>query len=486
MSIPSTVGLPLEFMSGAGSLDNSLPSDAKSYSVRIQPTNLSSIVSSTYTTNLTGALDLPFPSQQIIFDLPCGSSPSSFLDHRFTTINFRATITAVVGGTTVHTSCNLRSNANSFFDNMRVVGSSGAVLEEIAEYGVVNDTLIALQLANSDRDGLATQYGFLSTTGIDSQGHACPILGGGRVTVTGDAETHSYSVPVLSSICGILADKCPNLGRTSRMQLIFQTTNILPFSIVTVAGTSTFTVTLSDFSLGLEYVDIGLSALSMLDQTLVDGKSYIHGTTYRVATATVPAQTTGNQSSLIGIRASSVKSLICRFVDGGVVSVGNSVNGKYDSKNPSISNINWSIGGIKFPQAPINPLLNPAMAMRETMLAVGSWNNALYASSITPANYCKLSAGGNASAFTNASTTEASYTAGSAVDKQCQFMFGVNTEICMKRGLMSGYNATAAPVFLEYNIATANTNSQLIYGIAMIDSILIHDVLGSGDMQSRV
>jgi len=485
MSIPSTVGLPAEFMTGAGSLDNSLPTDAKSYSVRIQPSNLSSIASPTYATSATGALDLPFPSQQLIFDLPCGSSPSSHLDHRFTTLNFRATLAITsTGGTTAFSACNLRSNANSFFDNMRVIGSSGAVLEEIAEYGIVNDTLIALQLANSDRDGLATQYGFLSTTGIDSQGHTFPILNG-RTAGNAETEIHSYSVPVLSSVCGILADKCPNLGRTSRMQLVFQTTNVLPITVITgTGGTSTFTITLSDFSLGLEYVDIGLSALSMLDQTLVDGKAYIHGTTYRVATATVPAGTTGNQSSLIGIRASSVKSLIMRCVDGGVVSTTNSVNGKYDSKLANINSINWSIGGIKFPQAPINPLLNPAMAMRETMLAIGSWNNALYASSIIPANYCKLSAGGTAAGFTS-SSTEANYTLGSAAAAQCQFMFGVNTEICMKRGLMSGYNATAAPIFLEYNIATANTNSQLIYGIAMIDSILIHDIT-SGDMATRV
>ena len=292
-------------------------------------------------------------------------------------------------------------------------------------------------------------------------------------------------MPVLSSVCGILADKCPNLGRTSRMQLVFQTSNVLPFTIITSnVGTSTFTVSLSDFSLGLEYVDIGLSALSMLDQTLVDGKSYIHGTTYRVATATVPAATTGNQSSLIGIRASSVKSLLCRFQDGGVVNIANSVNGKYDSKNPSINSIAWSIGGIKFPQAPINPLLNPAMAMRETMLAIGSWNNSLYASSITPINYCKVSAGGSVASVLN-SSIESNYSSGTSAASQAQFIFGVNTEICMKRGLMSGYNATAAPIFLEYNIATANTNSQLIYGIAMIDSILIHDIV-SGDMKTRV
>ena len=97
-----------------------------------------------------------------------------------------------------------------------------------------------------------------------------------------------------------------------------QTSNILPLSIRTGTATAagTFSVTLSDFSLQCEYVDIGLNALKMLDQTLVDGKSYIHGVTYRSSSTTLPA-TSGSTSLLAGIRASSVKSLFARFVDGG-------------------------------------------------------------------------------------------------------------------------------------------------------------------------
>ena len=80
MSLPSSVGLPQEMM--LGHLDYSIPPDAKSFSVKVQPSNLS-----TYTTTFTPAAtattyfgDQTAPAQNIIFDVPCGGSPSMFLD----------------------------------------------------------------------------------------------------------------------------------------------------------------------------------------------------------------------------------------------------------------------------------------------------------------------------------------------------------------------------------------------------------------------
>ena len=63
--------------------------------------------------------------QQIIFDIPCGTSPSTFLDNRFTTLNF--TVTYALGATAptaAITSANLRSNANSYFDRMYITSQS--------------------------------------------------------------------------------------------------------------------------------------------------------------------------------------------------------------------------------------------------------------------------------------------------------------------------------------------------------------------------
>jgi len=91
MSVPSAVSLPSEMNLGA--MDISLPPSAKSYSVRIQPSNVSSVTSQAYTMTASQSPlnNLSFPSQTIFFDLPCGSSPSTFLDTRFTTLLYNST-----------------------------------------------------------------------------------------------------------------------------------------------------------------------------------------------------------------------------------------------------------------------------------------------------------------------------------------------------------------------------------------------------------
>ena len=502
MSLPSKVGLPNEMV--LGHLDSSLPPDAKSFSVKIQPSNLSA-VTSTFTTPITVSTiatyggDIAFPVQNIIFDLPCGASPSMFLDNRFTTVNFTATITtnaASSSGSVLQ--ANLRSHANSWFDRMYITGQNGQILEDIGEYGLMNDTLIALQMNSAVRHGVSNQYGFNTNivSGVNdtaviggSQGHSLPSVGN---NVTGSNETRSYSVPLLSGIVGCTADKFLNIGRTSKLQVNLQTANILPITfskldLTAITGTqtpATFTVTLSNFSLQCEYIDIGHSALSMLDDTLENGKSYIHGTTYRTSSVTLPA-TSGATSLLAGVRASSVKSLFARFAQGGAASASGNSSGKYDSPNPLLNGINFNVGGIKYPQTPINPLLQPSQAFRETQMAIGSFNSSQFQSSISPANYCKLSAGGVAQGYGNAGTQEMSWAVGSNPVIQQQFIFGECMEVCARRGLLSGLNCTTSPIFLEMNVASQPTNNHTCFVQAMLDHVVIHDVK-SGDITVRI
>jgi len=491
-NLPSSVGLPQEMM--LGNLDYSIPPDAKSYSVRIQPSNLS-----TYTTTFSPPVaattywgDLNAPSQNIIFDIPCGGSPSMFLDNRFTTLNFQMTVSysniGTRGAGTLFNSY-LRGGAYSWFDRMYITSQNGQIIEDIGEFGLTNDTLVALQMNNSVRHGVANQYGFDADAGqLGSQGHKIQVLSTGTDPAANMTETHSYSIPLASGVVGVLADKFLNIGRTSKLQVVLQTASIVPITGGTNAAWTaapTVQVQLSNFSLATEIIDIGVNALQMLDQTLVNGKSYIHGTTYRTSSASLPA-VSGFTSLLAGIRASSVKSLFCRFVPSGAATAANGLHGKYNSFNPICNNISYSVGGIKFPQTPINPLLLPSQAFRETQMAIGSFNNAQFQSCITPTNYCRLSAGGTGQALTVGATQEYSWTVGGdVVNAQSQFIFGENVEICARRGLLSGLNCTSAPIFVELNIATAPTNAHTVYVQAMLDHVVIHDVR-NGDIQIRI
>jgi hypothetical protein len=493
MSIPSAIGIPQEMK--LNEVDFSLPSDARSYDVKIQPSNLSSVVGpvvSMVTSGVAGATLTTTPqfnSQTLYFDLPCGQSPSTFLDNRFTTLSFNATMTVNTAVTSAP-SAYQRSGGYSWFDRMYITSQQGSIIEDITELGLVTDLLVATQIDSSGRDTLATQYGFFSgndsTTGNFAQGHQWASLTGSSA-ITTTVETHAYSIPLPSAVVGILADKMLNVGRTSKLQIALVTTNDLPISFASVAtaGAGSCTWTLNNFSLQCRMVDIGPTALRILDEASPDRKGYIHGQSYKTSSVSVPA-VAGQLSALVGIRGSSVKSLFARFVDGSVGS-GGSINGKYDSKNPMINALNFNIGGARLPTNPCNPLLSPSQAFRDLQMASGSFNNSQFASSIIPSQYCKLAVGGTASTAGSSlgNVQEQTYTTSQANTALCQFIYGFDTEIIARKSLMSGLNCNSAPVFIEFNITTAPSNAQTIYVHALIDQVLIHDY-ATGDIQVRM
>jgi len=502
MSLPSAIGLPAEME--LGSLNNSLPPDAKSFCVKIQPSNVSSVTANftPATTENTAFPDIPFVAQNVTFEIPCSQSPSTFLDNRMTCLNFQLTVACTnLNG---HTSGKfldtyLRSGGYSWFDRMYITAQNGQVIESIDEFALVNDTLCALQMNNSVRDGVSNQYGFEYTTANTSQGHRIDCMSSGVAEDkfnTNLSETHSYSIPLCSGIIGCLADKMLNIGRTSKLSLVLTTSQNMPISGgvgAVMDKAPTFSFTLSNMSLSCEFIDIGINALQMLDSTLQNENAYIHGTTYRTTSANLPAGTSGTQSLLAGIRASSVKSLFCRFAQGGAnvlqnVKTGGSSHGKFDSFNPMISAINFSIGGLKYPQQSLLPLIAPATCFSALQQAIGSFNNAQFQSCIIPSQYCRLSEGGAASGVNEfnikGSTQEFNWNMNSSY-AQAQFIIGQNLEVCAKRGLLSGLNATSSPIFVEMTIATAPTNPHTMYVIAMLDHVIIHNVK-TGDIQVRI
>ena len=104
------------------------------------------------------AVELAFPIQNIIFDVLSGSSPSQFIDTRLSTLNFCVQIDMTTAPSSAIPAACLRSNANLFFDRHYTIAKNGNQIEDITEYGLVNDTLLNLQINNSVRDGLALQY----------------------------------------------------------------------------------------------------------------------------------------------------------------------------------------------------------------------------------------------------------------------------------------------------------------------------------------
>ena len=479
-------GLPLECK--LSDLDITVPEGTISRNVRIQPSNLSSIVSptTTYPAATVNLADSPFNAQTIVFDLPAGQN-GQWLDTRQSSLTFRAVYEVVTAGSACGVaSAQLRSSAAAFFDRMEVLGPAGNILESVAESGVVFDTLAQIQMSNSERDGVGLMYGFDATTTIYSDGHQLgALIGSGTALTAGNTQTNSYALPILSASLGSAASRFFPIGAVPRMQLQFTTSNILPVSIVggaTVTTAGTFKITLTDFVLNLQYISLPQRAQAMLEQSLHDGKYYLQGNSYRCTTGSLAASSTGFASVLTGLRASSLKSFFTRFVE---LNSANNKNGKYNSKNPLASTLAANFNGQRYPAIADEVLLHPARGMLNLQRAIGSFNNTEMTSSITPVKYCVLSTGGTASGVTT-TTQDAYWNLTDEGTIQASFIWGVNVEDIAKRGVMSGLNINSASGYVELNIASPGpTYAHTVYCIGMCDSIFVIDAR-SGDVQVRI
>lgn len=470
--IPAPVGLPASMK---GDLDYKIANGVRSYSVRVQPTsNPVTTTTTALTASSTPHPDIPQQIQNIVFDLPCSGDEGLWIDPRQTTLNFKMTLSSNSAGSANITTGYLRSNAMAFFDRATTI-QSGQQIDICEEFGLLHDTLLAGQFSSSDLDGTALLYGFLPGTANERQGLALAMLTANTILTT-QSETHNFSVPLVNPVFGVTASKMINVGRLANLQYQLQTASVLPITMTTGLTPGSLTVTLSDFSIGLEMVSVPRDVLSAIDSTLVNGKMYNSGIAYRTGSTNLSASA-GAQSLLCSaVKGSSVKSIFARFVDGGTANTTNSSNGKYDAKNPIINSYSFNVGSVYYPNYRINPLIAPSNSMIEFFKAMGSFNNSQIKSNLIPAQYCKLSAGGSAQALTLGSTQAYEYNLGSANDKLCSFIIGQNLEVVARNSLVSGINTQSANVFLEVNLASAPTNAHNVYITSMNDVIYEHDI----------
>ena len=488
--LPQNISLPSEL--AVSNIDPAMPPDARSNSIRVYATN-NPTITGTFSTGAATSItlgDLAFPQSQLVFDIPVSQSPDTWLDTRLSTISFRAIVSVGTAGNIALTTATLKSSAYSYFSGLSVNGQNGGQLENISELGLVADTILQAQMSNSSREGLFN-FGFKSNLGLtgaaagnpvfSNTGHDIPILTKAPV-VANDSVSYNYSIPLLSSTVGVLADKMFPVGLTKKLSVILTTDSILPLTLATGAtGTtaSTFTITLTDFFLNLEMIKIGDSAMSSIVSSLHDGKMYLHGQTYRTTTSLIPAGSTGSITLPCGITGTSVRSLFTRFSE-----TANKYWGKYNSTNPSINNFTYNIGGLNYPPSSYSPSLYPSLAWRNFLIAMGTFNATQFASGITALTYCRLAKGG--AATTGSSNHSSSQDALFLTDDyntvyQGTFMLGESLETVPKRGLISGKDLTFQKVNLQLGLALANTNAINVYVIALMDTITVVDI-HSGDV----
>lgn len=480
------VGYPSELKN---EIDYSLPAGVESYSVKVVPSNLSNVTSAEQTLTNSSNVNLNGNSTNIIFDIPCGQQGKGvFIDPRFTTLNFRVQYKVnSVGTSNAVTSALLRSSAYAFFDRQYIQSQSGVLLDDINNYGLVNDELIALGIDVAQRDALAMMYGFkyqnaTSNSQNDNQGHPIGGWDGATALATTNSPYYSYSVPLLNSLIGKGAIKLFQCGATNKLQLVLQTAAILPLTLIvgsTGSGNDAkVSIIMDNISLNLQYVNIGEEGVKMLNKT---GLQYYNGITYRCSSAVLPSAS-GSVSLLTGLRGSSVRSIITRCTEASTLSVTGCINYIYDSKMPQATSIQYNVNGLMIPPNPVDLLHAPATAYAYLQEANASFNTYEFKSGLTPDRYCIYVPGGT---ITGDADYRVAQSSGSIANAQAQWAFGYNMEKISKAGILDGLNINSGNTFLNMVLANASSNTLTFFFIAKMDIIYILDT-NTGEITVRL
>ena len=479
----SEYGFPRQLENG---IDATVPPFVNSYSVKVVPSNLSQVQSSTQTLTASSTLQLNGTSSNIIFDIPVNNGPGVFLDPRYSLLTFKVSYEVVnTPSAAIITTAKLRSSGYAHFDRSYLMSGQGQILDDVNLVGLVQDTLIQLETDVAQRDSLAAMYGFAFDVATASKnannGHDIAGIDGTTLAAA-SSNFYSYAMPLLSSLIGKGANKFLAIGKLQRLQFVLQTAAILPITFVTSTATTaaTFRCTISDIALNLQYVDIGAQGMAMLKKT---GTQFYNGTTYRVSSATLPASTSGSVSLLTGLRGSSVKAVFTRFSEASTLTTAGCVQGQYDGKMPQATAIAYNVNGVLVPPNPVDLIHNPALAFALTQEANSSFNTYEFKSGLVPSQYFIYIAGGTLATDADKLVSLAGST--SSVANQAQFLFGINMEKISQFGLLDGQSFNSGNVFLNMTLANVNTNSVTCYFIAKMDIIYVHNY-ETGELTSRL
>jgi hypothetical protein len=483
------IGFPAELSS---KLDYTIPSEVSSMDVRIYPNNISSVQTAVTSYGAaTGNQDIVLPTSTFTFALPTGAGKGQFLDHRFTRLNFRVNyeiVTATSGATATITSTGaLRSGAHAWIQRAWEESQSGVVVADQPSYDIIADMDAQFGYDVAQRDCNSVSLGF-EQTGAPSnalnsnQGHTIPNLSYAAATPAAGSNYFSYSIPVLSPLIGAWAKKFFQIGAVNRHTLNLQLPPLAPvtFNVTSAATTAgTLRVTIDQVSLQLRLVNIPMDALKMIGKA--SGVQYYNGQVGRVASQSL-GTTSGVQSWLIGIRGSSVKNLVSRFTEG-VFTTAGCINRYFDSKMPLYSSISYNVNGVNLPAAPDDLVRGVALAFARTQMAMAQFNSYDFKSGIVANTYCRYLP--SSSVPSDLDQNCVSSGTASLATQLCAFHYGQNLERVSKAGILSGMNLNSSNTYLNVNSTATPTNSVIAYFIALLDSLIIHD-LDTGELSVRL
>lgn len=355
--------------------------------------------------------------------------------------------------------CYVDGHAGSVINRIDIFHGSN-LLETIQGYNVLTNYILDCQASQADRKGLANLYGF-DISG-DRQGQV--IAGGGYAT---------FCLPIFSGTVGVLSDKCLPIGMLAddiRLEITFETAN---FGVVASATGYTPNWTVIDFQLELCIIELSDEGENMVRSVAnPDEPIFLHGSSWRQYTSTLPAGTQGGFSTLVPARFASLKQIACLPRRGAEqVATSYSISSRV---NPNIESYYWRIGATVIPSKNIVLInANNTGGFTEAYAELlKSWHSLHTAQSSTclgqEYNICE--AGVAAAGVVAASTGANSYKNGFVIAQELE-SFAQRNDV-----LLSGMNTLSSQIFFECTISgtlTATSTAYTLNFMANYDHILV-------------
>lgn len=459
-------------------LPPAVPESTRAYSVAVSPSGASIITGTALPTNVfvannSMATAPTFTSQTLIFDIPAGQSSSVFMDVRETILNFRLAWSVTTASSVTGGFLQLISSAASFIDSLTLYHNNTPI-EIVASYPQLFNLLLNSSVNTSER------YGNMSIgLGCDNNGMSgidLPHAATGTYSM-------NFAIPLLSIIGLNGGDKLLPIGSIGNLQLQVQTSNVLPVASYCTAVTTQPVITapsLSEFTLNMKYIDVGDQAAALLRNTLVDGKWYMKCSSYVNNNFTIASGSSGSLSIPFQIRAASVKSL---FVQHSIAMVAACPNGTFDAINPALTSLQCSIGGLKFPNKPLNPSQRPAECFSSLISAFGGLSLKSFGGTMTRSNYGatipSLPTNPDTMLVVPASGVRAISAVNTATEVVVNFLNGHYQGFDLERmtgSLFSGVNTRTTPPYLDVVLGVASTSTITSFAWGLIDVIIEVDV----------
>jgi hypothetical protein len=326
--------------------------------------------------------------------------------------------------------------------------SSGNLLSSLDNYNALFDVLFARGVPTASESSYSIWMGTSETVDPNSIGQGAELTLGTPRTVC---------VPILSPCMGNLSElNCP-VYAIDDLRLEITLASVMN----AFARTGQDTVTISNVSLELEFLELSEDAMRMAIQyNGKDGSISYNSSAFRAYVNSLPADAAGTQTMLINSKFSSLKTVYSMFLDRDGSSAGYSTT----SRPKYIQKYQLKVGANQIPQKPIDSLaeffLYGQMARHSgpgSLVSKGSTN-------LTKFGRVDPTITGGVTAATNAASSHLN-----------DFYVAVSTDSVAGSSdvMMSGINTIGENVFVEVEMNTGAKPALQVASFAEYDCIFV-------------